>query len=51
MAALPAEPSALAGLVKAVPVVLTGVASIDRAISSAGGVPFAALDENLMLRL
>ncbi len=50
MVALPAEPSALAGLVKAVPVVLTGVASIDRAISSAGGVPFAALDENLMLR-
>lgn len=47
---LPTEPSALAGLVKAVPVVLTGVAPIERAISTAGGVPFAAVDETLMLR-
>ncbi|MET0742890.1 MAG: TIGR03862 family flavoprotein [Microvirga sp.] len=50
MVALPVEPSALAGLVKAVPIILTGVASIERAISSAGGVPFSALDETLMLR-
>jgi uncharacterized flavoprotein (TIGR03862 family) len=40
----------LARLIKAVPLILTGVKSLDRAISSAGGVPFAELDEHLMLR-
>jgi predicted flavoprotein YhiN len=36
--------------VKAVPLRLTGVAPIERAISTAGGVAFAAVDERLMLR-
>ena len=41
---------ALAALVNAVPVQLTGIASIARAISSAGGVAFADLDADFMLR-
>ncbi len=48
--ALPAEPEALARLIKAVPLTLTGTKSLDRAISSAGGVPFSELDRHLMLR-
>jgi uncharacterized flavoprotein (TIGR03862 family) len=48
--ALPVEPDALARLIKAVPLRLTGTKSLERAISSAGGVPFAELDEHLMLR-
>ncbi len=48
--ALPAEPEALARLIKAVPLILTGTKSLDRAISTAGGVPFAETDEHLMLR-
>ncbi|MBM1171165.1 NAD(P)/FAD-dependent oxidoreductase [Microvirga arabica] len=48
--ALPAEPEALARLIKAVPVTLTGAKSLERAISTAGGVPFSELDEHLMLR-
>jgi len=48
--ALPVEPGALAGLIKAVPLTLTGTKSLDRAISSAGGVPFNAVDAHLMLR-
>ena len=40
----------LARLVNAVPVRLTGVAPIARAISSAGGVPFDAIDARFMLR-
>jgi len=40
----------LAGLIKAVPVRLTGVQPIAAAISTAGGVSFAALDERFMLR-
>ena len=32
------------------PLTLTGTQSIDRAISTAGGVDFSALDESLMLR-
>ncbi len=40
---------ALAGRVKAVPLVLTGVQGVGRAISTAGGVRFRAL-EGLMLR-
>jgi uncharacterized flavoprotein (TIGR03862 family) len=39
----------LADLVKAVPVRLTGAAPIARAISTAGGVAFDALDEKFML--
>jgi uncharacterized flavoprotein (TIGR03862 family) len=48
--ALPVEPGALARLIKAVPLTLTGAKSLDRAISSAGGVPFAEVDGHLMLR-
>jgi predicted flavoprotein YhiN len=47
---LPTEPGALADLVKAVPLRLTGTQSLARAISSAGGIPFGELDEHLMLR-
>jgi uncharacterized flavoprotein (TIGR03862 family) len=47
---LPAEPQALAAAVKAVPITLTSPFPIDRAISSAGGIARAALDDKLMLR-
>ncbi len=40
----------LVDLVKSLPLTLTAPSPIARAISSAGGVAFAALDENLMLR-
>lgn len=40
----------LAALVKALPVTLTGVAPIARAISSAGGLAWSELDDSLMLR-
>jgi uncharacterized flavoprotein (TIGR03862 family) len=40
----------LAGLIKAVPVRLTGVPPIATAISTAGGVSFAELDSRFMLR-
>ncbi len=40
----------LAALVKAVPLLLTGTAGLSKAISSAGGVRWDALDERLMLR-
>ncbi|GAB1715743.1 MAG: HI0933-like protein [Nitrobacter sp.] len=43
-------PPALAALIRAVPVVLTGVAPIARAISTAGGVAFSELDEDYMIR-
>ncbi|WP_139247788.1 TIGR03862 family flavoprotein [Hyphomicrobium sp. CS1GBMeth3] len=41
---------ALAELIKAVPIRTTGLASIDRAISTAGGLSFDELDETFMLR-
>ena len=47
---LPGAPPALARLIKALPLRITGTADIARAISTAGGVPFAALDETFMLR-
>lgn len=47
---LPKEPDALARLIKAVPLVLTGTAPIDAAISTAGGVPWEALDDSLQLK-
>lgn len=40
----------IAGLIKAVPLKLTGTAPNDRAISTAGGVAFSDIDENFMLR-
>jgi uncharacterized flavoprotein (TIGR03862 family) len=41
---LPAGPAALAAAIKAAPITLTGVQSLDRAISSAGGLRFDSLD-------
>lgn len=46
----PREPEALARLIKALPLTLTGTAPMDTAISTAGGVPWDALDEGLMLK-
>lgn len=47
---LPRDPGALAQALKALGVPYAGLASMDGAISTAGGVPFAALNEDLMLR-
>ncbi len=47
---LSTEPMALANQIKALPLVLTGTQGLDRAISTAGGVPFRELDDGLMLR-
>ena len=47
---LPADAAGLAARVKAMPVRLTAPASIERAISTAGGVRFDALDTGLMAR-
>ena len=44
------NPMALAALVKSVPLRLTGVAPIETAISTAGGVAWDAVDAHLMLR-
>ncbi|MCB1334515.1 MAG: TIGR03862 family flavoprotein [Roseivivax sp.] len=46
---LPADPAALARALKAMPLRHAGLRPMDEAISTAGGVPFAALDEGLML--
>jgi len=43
-------PAALAGLIKAVPVRLTGLSPMARAISTAGGIAFDELDTQFMLR-
>lgn len=47
---LPEEAEALAALVKDAPLLITGTAGLDRAISTAGGVAFDELDESLMLK-
>ncbi|HAQ34860.1 MAG: aminoacetone oxidase family FAD-binding enzyme [Maricaulis sp.] len=47
---LPRDPAALASLIKACPVTLTGTSGLDRAISTAGGIAFDALDESFMLK-
>ncbi|MBR0951309.1 NAD(P)/FAD-dependent oxidoreductase [Bradyrhizobium canariense] len=44
------SPADLAHLINAIPVRLTGVAPIERAISTAGGITFDELDEHFMLR-
>ncbi len=49
-AAIFQEPQALATAIKALPIRLVRPRPLDEAISSAGGVPFEALDANLMLR-
>lgn len=46
---LPEEPAALAALIKALPLTLTGLRSLDRAISTAGGIALSELDADLML--
>ena len=43
-------PQRLAATIKALPLRLTAARPLDEAISSAGGVPFEALDEQLMLK-
>jgi hypothetical protein len=43
-------PAALAQLIKAVPIRLTGVAPLASAISTAGGIAFDEVDEHFMLR-
>lgn len=48
--ALPADPASLARTVKAVPLTVTGLSPIDRAISTAGGIAWAGLDARYMLR-
>jgi uncharacterized flavoprotein (TIGR03862 family) len=45
-----AQQSDLAGLIKALPLHVTGCFPIARAISSAGGLSWAEVDQNLMLR-
>ena len=45
-----ADPGRLAAAIKALPLTLTAPRPLDEAISSAGGVSFNALDEQLMLR-
>jgi hypothetical protein len=44
------DAAALARLIHALPLRLTGTAPIDRAISTAGGVSFAEIDDRFMLR-
>jgi uncharacterized flavoprotein (TIGR03862 family) len=43
-------PASLAALIHAVPITLTGIAPLTRAISSAGGIAFSELDEDYMIR-
>jgi uncharacterized flavoprotein (TIGR03862 family) len=47
---LPREPEALAALIKAVPIRLTGVEGMERAISTAGGVMWDGIDDAMMLK-
>jgi len=47
---LPDKAQELAGLIHSLPLTLTGTASIDRAISSAGGIALPELDERWMLK-
>ena len=47
---LPTSPRALAERIKALPLTLTGVQGLERAISSAGGVRLNAVDRTMMLR-
>ncbi|MFT7475192.1 MAG: putative flavoprotein (TIGR03862 family) [Verrucomicrobiales bacterium] len=47
---LPRDPAEIAALAKAVPLDVVAMADIDRAISTAGGVSWSAIDENFELR-
>ena len=44
------QPGKLAGWIKKLPIKLTGTSPMDEAISTAGGLLFSELDENLMLK-
>jgi uncharacterized flavoprotein (TIGR03862 family) len=48
--AVPDDPAAVAALVKAVPVRVADTMPIDKAISSAGGIRWSEVDDDLMLR-
>ena len=48
--ALPAEPGPLARAIKAAPIRLDAARPLERAISTAGGVAFEAVDDGLMLK-
>ncbi|MEM7520686.1 MAG: TIGR03862 family flavoprotein [Pseudomonadota bacterium] len=48
---LPQTPETLAALVKAVPIRHAGLRPMDEAISTAGGVRFAEVDQSLMLKV
>lgn len=48
--AVPDDPAAVAALLKAVPVPVTGTMPIEKAISSAGGIRWSEVDDRLMLR-
>ncbi len=45
-----ADPATLAAQIKALPITLSAARPLDEAISTAGGVQFAGLDQGLMLR-
>ncbi|GAB2940270.1 TIGR03862 family flavoprotein [Hymenobacter coalescens] len=45
-----ADPAQLAALLQALPLPVAALRPLDEAISTAGGVPFAEVDEHLMLR-
>lgn len=47
---LPKAPETLAPAIKALPLKLTGMQGLERAISSAGGVAWEAVDDSLMLK-
>ncbi|MEQ1616146.1 MAG: TIGR03862 family flavoprotein, partial [Hyphomicrobiaceae bacterium] len=47
---LPNDAPALAALIKAIPLTVTGMSGLARAISTAGGVRFDVLDEGLMIK-
>jgi uncharacterized flavoprotein (TIGR03862 family) len=49
-AALPTNPAALAERIKALDIRLTGIAAMDRAISTAGGVSWDSLDPDFSLK-
>lgn len=48
---LPREPQKLAARIKALPITLTGMQGLDRAISSAGGIARASVDDRFMLEV
>ena len=47
---LPADPTALSAIIKAVPLRVTGLMGLDRAISTAGGIAAGEIDPHFMLK-